>query len=134
MGVGSKWRDVHRAGVAGAAVGGGGVAIIAVEGRREFGRRRRDMFVTGLRRGGGVIDTWYDGGWGGGSGGAPIGGLVVGLRGTKGERSVREAAMVGSPKGADFGRQGGGFVEDSTGGTRVRVESSKPNLPVVCTV
>ena len=40
-----------------------------------------------------MVDTWYDGGWEG-SGGAPIGGMVVGLRGAKGERSVREAAMA----------------------------------------
>ena len=50
VGVGSKRRDVHRAGVVGAAVGGGG-AIVAVKGRREFDRRRMNMFVTGLRRG-----------------------------------------------------------------------------------
>ena len=49
-----------------------------------------------------MADTWYNGGWEG-SGGALIGGVVVGLRGAKGERSVREAAMVGNPTGADFG-------------------------------
>ena len=80
-----------------------------------------------------MTDTWYNGGWEG-SGEAPIGGVVVGLRGAKGERSVRESAMVGDPTGADFGQQGGGFVGDGTGGTRVRVKSSRPNLPVVCTV
>ena len=80
-----------------------------------------------------MVDTWYDGGWEG-SGGTPIGGMVVGLRGAKGERSVREAAMVRDPMGADFWQQGGGFVGDSTGGTRVRVKSSKSDLPVVCTV
>ena len=66
-------------------------------------------------------DTWYDGGWEG-SGGAPIGRVVVvGLRRAKGERLVREAAMVGSHTGADFGQQEGGFVGDGTEGTRVRV-------------
>ena len=75
----------------------------------------------------------HDGGWEG-SGGAPIGELVGGLRGAKEERSFREAAMVGNPTGADFGQQGGGYVEDGTGGTRVRVKSRKLDLPVVCTV
>ena len=80
-----------------------------------------------------MADTWYNGGWEG-SRGTPIGGVVVGLRWVKGERSVREAAMVGGPTGADFGQQGGGFIGDGTGGTRVRVKSSRPNLSVVCTV
>ena len=59
---------------------------------------------------------------------------MLGLRGAQGERSVREAVMVRDPTGADFGQQRGGFVGDGTGGTRVRVKSSKSKLPVVCTV
>ena len=63
-------------------------------------------------------DTWYDGGWGGGSGGAPIDRVVVGLRGAKGERSIREAAMVGSPTGADFGLSRGEATGQPVQGTR----------------
>ena len=48
----------------------------------------------------------YDGGWEG-SGGAPIGGMVVGLRGAKGERSVREATMVRNPTGQISGSREG---------------------------
>ena len=57
----------------------------------------------------------------------------MGLRGAEGERSAGEAAMVGNPTGADFGQQGGGYVENGTGGTRVRVERRKSDLPGVCT-
>ena len=79
-----------------------------------------------------MADTWYNGGWEG-SRGTPIGGVVVGLRWVKGERSVREAAMVGNPTGADFGQHGGDYVEDGSGGTRVRVKRRKLDQPVVCT-
>ena len=63
----------------------------------------------------------------GGRGGPPIGRVVVGLHGAKGERSVR------SPTGADFEQQGGSFVGGGTRGTGVRINSRELDLPDVCT-